>query len=486
MESYFNDIASKINERLLSANTTIRIAVSWFTNKELYDSLLLKAKGNVQVELVIVNDNFNFNPFGLDFQPFIERGGKLYVCRPDTFMNNKYCIIDNIEVLSGSYDWTYTAESNSFTDIMSCRDISVVEQYNDHFEKLKKLGEFVTNVQLIQCFPGKYLHDDVVCLEREWSPAQYFKAVPQALNPLPKFRPEISRKFKNRQVSALSVSPNGKYLAATGCKWVIQIWEIDSGELIFKHDLKCGNSYSYPSYIIFSPDSSTLIMDNGTTGIIAISIIERQVLYNNPIRGYKMYIGGLSFNSTGDKIAFSCRNKVYILESRTGSLIQTIKTAFDDIYTLVFINHDRDILVGTIDNNIKYKLKRYSVDTANHIFNYSSSHLGFYTIKIIDDHSFLTCGYSSELSIFDLAKASPVMIFKGHTSTISDCDVDLGKNLVVSCSSDASVKLWDVRSGVLLKSFNEHTGSVTKVCFDTKHSVIFSASMGGEILTHPY
>lgn len=126
MQPYFNDIANKIKSRILSAEKRIDIAVSWFTNSELLEPLLQKLKENVEVQLIIINDTLNINPDGLNFQQFIDNGGKLFSCNPSQLMHNKYCIIDSRELFSGSYNWTYFAETRNFNGSFTQSLTSVV------------------------------------------------------------------------------------------------------------------------------------------------------------------------------------------------------------------------------------------------------------------------------------------------------------------------------------------------------------------------
>lgn len=43
-EAIFENIANRIIEEIQTANKSIYIAVAWFTNKSIYEQLLLKAK----------------------------------------------------------------------------------------------------------------------------------------------------------------------------------------------------------------------------------------------------------------------------------------------------------------------------------------------------------------------------------------------------------------------------------------------------------
>ena len=64
--AYFENINSVIDQELLKANNSIKVAVAWFTDRKLFDRLLFKAGEGNQIELIIVDDDINNNS-GLDY-----------------------------------------------------------------------------------------------------------------------------------------------------------------------------------------------------------------------------------------------------------------------------------------------------------------------------------------------------------------------------------------------------------------------------------
>jgi len=54
-------------------------------------------------------------------------------------------------------------------------------------------------------------------------------------------------------------------------------------------------------------------------------------------------------------------------------------------------------------------------------------------------------------------------IFKGHSQSITSLSTSLDGSLLISGSLDGTVKIWDILSKQVLRSFNKHKGSVTFV-----------------------
>lgn len=135
----FKDIRPEILKELEKAESEIKVAMGWFTNEDLFDTLCSKLKNGVKVELIILNDFINNRVGGLDFQHFIDLGGKFYFGAEEKPMHNKFCIIDKRVLINGSYNWTYFAESkNEENTIIHKENPSLVEAFHDNFIRLTK------------------------------------------------------------------------------------------------------------------------------------------------------------------------------------------------------------------------------------------------------------------------------------------------------------------------------------------------------------
>jgi hypothetical protein len=146
---HFQKIRSFVINELKCAQKSIKVAVYWFTNHELFDLLYEKQLNGIHCELIIHNDYINNRDTGLPFQKFIDAGGEFYFSDDENPMHNKFCIIDNEVLINGSYNWTYYAESKNRENVLIIKN----EQEVIHaFEKeFIKLIELVKPIQTISC-----------------------------------------------------------------------------------------------------------------------------------------------------------------------------------------------------------------------------------------------------------------------------------------------------------------------------------------------
>lgn len=138
-EAVFENIADRIQDEIRNAQKSIFIAVAWFTNKNLFDELVLKAKSGCKVSLIISDDKINSNS-QINFSELEKQHSKCYkVGNGDTeLMHNKFCIIDFSTVITGSYNWSYKAEINFENVIINYNDTALAEQFISEFNQIRK------------------------------------------------------------------------------------------------------------------------------------------------------------------------------------------------------------------------------------------------------------------------------------------------------------------------------------------------------------
>jgi len=134
IEAIFSNIANRILNEIESAEQSVYIAVAWFTNKLIFDKLLIKAKNGCKVYIIISNDKINENS-QIDFELLEQFSGKIYkIGNGDTnLMHNKFCVIDHTTIITGSYNWSYKAESNHENIVINSNNTALAEQFIKEF-----------------------------------------------------------------------------------------------------------------------------------------------------------------------------------------------------------------------------------------------------------------------------------------------------------------------------------------------------------------
>jgi len=153
IKSYFNQIRGNILNEISKAENEILVAVYWFTNQELFNTLIKILQNGIKIEIIIHNDFINNRESGLPFQEFIDNGGKFYFSDGQNPMHNKFCIIDRKVLINGSYNWTYFAEEKNRENILVIEnEIEVINSFHNEFERLIKLTTPLDRIEQISKF----------------------------------------------------------------------------------------------------------------------------------------------------------------------------------------------------------------------------------------------------------------------------------------------------------------------------------------------
>lgn len=145
---YFEDIGFHIVQELMRAKESVKICVAWISwAKYSQDFDRLTQKG-IRVE-VIYNDDFinrkNFQPPSplTNLYPVKARGNAL--------MHNKFCIIDDSTLITGSFNWSQNARRHFENLVVIENDFKLIKRFLTEFQDLKNyFSDFAQNTK-IQC-----------------------------------------------------------------------------------------------------------------------------------------------------------------------------------------------------------------------------------------------------------------------------------------------------------------------------------------------
>lgn len=145
-KAYFKNIRKELLMLLDSAKKEINVAMAWFTNDELFNSLIACLDRGVAVNLIILDDPINWNPYAPDFNLFIQRGGTLFITPPENGrMHNKFCVIDKEVTVTGSYNWTFYAETKNHENIIVLNNPDISNAYESEFIRLTDIHKRAKN-----------------------------------------------------------------------------------------------------------------------------------------------------------------------------------------------------------------------------------------------------------------------------------------------------------------------------------------------------
>lgn len=108
-QAYFQNIREEIISRLDTAENSIKVAVAWFTDPELFEALIRCARRKVAVQVATLDDHINRNS-SLALERLTVLGGQWHwIPEGDSragLLHHKFCLLDDRTVINGRYHWT--------------------------------------------------------------------------------------------------------------------------------------------------------------------------------------------------------------------------------------------------------------------------------------------------------------------------------------------------------------------------------------------
>ena len=231
----FHNISKQIEELILKSKETIWISVAWFTNKEILGLLAEKAKNGLTVKIIVSDDIINkrLNP-----RDFLNANGQFYILQTDSgrFLHNKFAIFDNETIVSGSYNWTYSAEYKNHESIIISNDSTLVKQFNIKFEKLLKI---VTEYETELLVNKANTEADLAEKEFETLETDLENRLLDALKESKKLHAKINFDFVYSFIKSYGAIGASKRLMLTGTDKIqsgfIKMWELGRMDLTFEN-----------------------------------------------------------------------------------------------------------------------------------------------------------------------------------------------------------------------------------------------------------
>ena len=140
-ETYFTDIENIIKSRLGTAKRIVRIAAAWINFREyqnVFEALLAK-----RVKLEIMTNDIPQNKYPANIAAaghLCQLGAIIQIKNFGSLMHHKFCVIDEDLCISGSFNWTQTANTKNLENIFISDDSATIYKYIEEFEALQVLS----------------------------------------------------------------------------------------------------------------------------------------------------------------------------------------------------------------------------------------------------------------------------------------------------------------------------------------------------------
>ena len=133
--SLYDDPELIIIENIDNAKEFINIAMYTFTDREIAQAIIRAKDRGVNIKIYL--DRSQVNAKYTKSRYFINNGIKdIRISSNNYIMHNKFAVIDNKIVITGSYNWTASAGERNDENLLVIDDKNIIEKYQNQFNNL--------------------------------------------------------------------------------------------------------------------------------------------------------------------------------------------------------------------------------------------------------------------------------------------------------------------------------------------------------------
>jgi phosphatidylserine/phosphatidylglycerophosphate/cardiolipin synthase-like enzyme len=133
------DCLNAITETLRSAKNNVEICVFTISDNRIVDTLKDLFYSGITIK--IISDNDKRYDTGNDIDYLADLGIQIKLDTTTAHMHHKFAVIDEKYTITGSYNWTRSAESENYENVLITDNKDVAKAYNKEFNKLWKITE---------------------------------------------------------------------------------------------------------------------------------------------------------------------------------------------------------------------------------------------------------------------------------------------------------------------------------------------------------
>jgi WD40 repeat protein/transcriptional regulator with XRE-family HTH domain len=276
----------------------------------------------------------------------------------------------------------------------------------------------------------------------------------------------FSDTFSN--ILCITLSPNGKLLAAGTTTAEIRLWHADTVTPLFT----CPGHEDGIRSVAFSPDSSILASGSEDQTIRLWNTNTGECL--KVLRGHTSLVRSVAFSPDGKVLASGGEDRTVCTWDVSTSLPLNIMEGHMHWVRSIAFSPDRSILASSGDDQT---IRLWDTSTCHCLKVLNGHTAAVRSIAFSPDGKVLASGSDDRtIRLWDSSSGDYFKVLHGHAHRVRSIAFTSNGQVLASSSDDQTIRLWDSSSGHCLKVLQGHTNRIWSIAFFPSDKVLVSAS----------
>ena len=269
-------------------------------------------------------------------------------------------------------------------------------------------------------------------------------------------------------IRTVAFSPDDARVISGSQDWTIKLWDVASGKLLRTFDAH----HSMVTSVAFSPDGGRIVSGSFDESVMLWDAATGALLHT--LKGHSGGVTSVAFSPDGTRVISGSYDKtIKLWDAATGTLILTVQGHSDSISSVAFSRAGNQMLSGSADKTAKL----WDCATGALIRTFQGHSDAVSSARLSPDGTRVLSGSEDKtLKLWDTATGALIRSFEGHSGPVNAVSFSPRGDRALSGSADKTIRLWDINTGTLVRTYRDPSDAVNSVAFSSDGTQILSGS----------